>query len=247
MTGASGGLGGAIARDLAARGARLVLTARSGDVLEQLATQTGSEVHVADLADRSDLDELCDTLGEFDVLIANAGTGGDGPIGQTSVDDIDRAIDVNLRAPMVLATRFAQSHIEKARPAQIVMIGSLSGVVATSNTALYNGTKFGLRGYALAIRQDLAQHDIGVTLVAPGFIDTAGMFAENNIELPKFVRTRSPGDVADGVRRAIVDNPPEVYVSPPELRLSATLGGLAPGLSEAIQRRLGVADMTDER
>ncbi len=127
------------------------------------------------------------------------------------------------------------------------MIGSLSGVVATSNSALYNGTKFGLRGYTLAIRQDLAPHGIGVSLVAPGFIDTAGMFAENDVELPGIVRTRSPNDVAAGVRKAIEDNPAEVYVSPPELRLAATLGSVAPGLSEAIQRRLGVVDMTGYR
>lgn len=247
LTGASGGLGEAIARDLAGRGAQLVLTARSEKVLTALAEQTGGEVEVADLADRGDLERLCGLLGDVDVLVANAGIGGDGQVSETSVDQIDRVLDVNLRAPMVLATEFARRHIEAGRPGQIVMIGSLAGVVASTNTALYNGTKFGLRGYTLAIRQDLAAHDIGVSLVAPGFIDTAGMFAENGIELPSIVRTRSPQHVADGVRKAIEANPPEVYVSPPELRLAATLGGLAPGLSEAIQRRLGVADMKGDK
>ena len=247
LTGASGGLGEAIARDLADRGAELVLTARSEQILAELAEQTGGEVQVADLADRGDLERLCGLLGDVDVLVANAGIGGDGQVSETSVDQIDRVLDVNLRAPMVLATEFAHRRIEAGRPGQIVMIGSLAGVVASTNTALYNGTKFGLRGYTLAIRQDLAAHDIGVSLVAPGFIDTAGMFAENDIELPSVVRTRSPQHVADGVRKAIEANPAEVYVSPPELRLVATLGGLAPGLSEVIQRRLGVADMTSDK
>lgn len=247
LTGASGGLGEAIARDLAARGAHLVLTARSEAVLTELADQTGGEVEVADLADRGDLERLCALVGGVDVLVANAGIGGYGSVGRTSVENIDYVLDVNLRAPMVLATEFAHRRIESGRPGQVVMIGSLSGVVATSNSALYNGTKFGLRGYTLAIRQDLAPHGIGVSLVAPGFIDTAGMFAENDVELPGIVRTRSPHDVAAGVRKAIEDNPAEVYVSPPELRLAATLGSLAPGLSEVVQRRLGVVDMTGYR
>jgi short-subunit dehydrogenase len=247
LTGASGGLGEAIARDLAGRGAELVLTARSEQVLEDLAEQTGGEVQVADLADRNDLERLCGLLGDVDVLVANAGIGGYGAVSETSVDQIDRVLDVNLRAPMVLATEFAHRRIEAGRPGQVVMMGSLSGVVATTNSALYNGTKFGLRGYTLAIRQDLEPHGIGVSLVAPGFIDTAGMFAENDIELPSVVRTRSPQDVAAGVRKAIEANPAEVYVSPPELRLAATLGGVAAGLSGAIQRRFGVADMTGGR
>lgn len=247
LTGASGGLGEAIAHDLAGRGAELVLTARSEQVLEELAAQTGGEVQVADLADRDDLERLCGLLGDVDVLVANAGIGGYGAVSETSVDQIDRVLDVNLRAPMVLATEFAHRHIEGGRPGQIVMMGSLSGVVATTNSALYNGSKFGLRGYTLAIRQDLAPHGIGVSLVAPGFIDTAGMFAENDIELPSIVRTRSPQDVAAGVRKAIEANPAEVYVSPPELRLAATLGGVATGLSGEIQRRFGVGDMTGGR
>lgn len=246
LTGASGGLGDAIARDLAARGAQLVLTARSEAVLEELAADTGGEVVVADLAERSDLEGLCERLTDMDVLVANAGIGGYGSVLETSVDDVDHVLDVNLRAPMVLATEFARRRVEMGMPGQVVMIGSLSGVVATVGSALYNGTKFGLRGYTLAIRQDLADHGIGVSLVAPGFIDTAGMFAQNDVELPGFVRTRSPQDVANGVRKAIEDNPAEVYVSPPELRLSATFGGLLPGVSEIVQRRFGVADMRSQ-
>lgn len=244
LTGASGGLGEAIARGLADRGAHLVLTARSEQVLADLAEQIGGEVQVADLADRGDLERLCGLLGDVDVLVANAGIGGYGSVKGTSAEQVDQVLDVNLRAPMVLATEFANRCIESGRAGQIVMIGSLSGVVATPNSALYNATKFGLRGYTLAIRQDLARHDVGVSLVAPGFIDTAGMFAENDVELPGVVRTKSPQDVVAGVRRAIEDNPAEVHVSPPELRLAATLGSLAPGLSEAIQRRFGVVDMT---
>ena len=244
VTGASGGLGRAIATELAGRGASLVLTARTRDALEELAGATCGEVVVADLSERGDVRRLCGMLGDIDVLVANAGVGGGGALVESTEDEIDFALDVNLRAPMVMATEFAQQRAALGRSGQMVMIGSLSGMVATPNTRLYNATKFGLRGFTLALRQDAAELGIGVTLVAPGFIDTAGMFAENNTSVPGFVRTKSPDDVAAAVVKAIESNPPEVYVAPVELRASATVGTIAPWLSEAIQRRLGTAEMT---
>lgn len=260
LTGASGGLGRAIAKELSLRGARLTLTARNAEVLAELADQTGGEVVVCDLNDRGQVVSLFDRLGETDVLVANAGIGGGADGADTTIEEIDRAIDVNLRAPMVLTTEFARHHRGSTdssaatssgeagdRTAQVVFVGSLSGLVATPATSLYNATKFGLRGFSLAIRQDLAAQGIGVSLVAPGFIRDQGMFADNDIELPRFVRTKSPQDVADGVVRAIEANPAEVFVSPVELRASAMLGSIAPGISEAMQRRMGVEDMTGEQ
>lgn len=247
VTGASGGLGNAIARDLARRGATLVLTARNEEVLSSLAAEVGGEVVVADLADRSDLEALCGQLGEVDVLVCNAGVGGDGHQSAVGADRIDVVLDVNLRAPMILCNSFARHRMASGRAGQIVNIGSVAGVVAAANSGLYNATKFGLRGFTLAIRQDFADHDIGVTHVAPGFIHTAGMFAENEMELPPLVRARPPQDVADAVARAILENPAELWVIPPELRVIATLGTIAPGLSEATQRRLGIREMTRDR
>lgn len=244
LTGASGGLGRAIARELTRRGARVVLTARSESMLEELAAETGGEVVVADLADRADLDLLCGLLDDVDVLVGNAGVGGDGHQTEVSVDRIDSVLDVNLRAPMVLANAFAKRRIALGRAGQIVMIGSVAGLVATVNTSLYNATKFGLRGFTLAIRQDYADLGIGVSHVAPGFIRTAGMFADNDMELPPIVRTRSPQDVAEAVARAITENPAELWVIPPELRATATMATIAPGLSERLQRRMGIAEMT---
>lgn len=244
LTGASGGIGHAVAKELAGRGAELLLTARSEDVLAELASQTGGEVIVADLTKRKDVVALCERLGEVDVLVANAGVGFDGPIADLTVADIDRSIDVNLRAPIVLATRFAQQAIDAGRSGQIVMMGSLAGLAPTPNTRMYNATKFGLRGFTLALRQDLEGSSVGVSLIAPGFIHTAGMFAENPVELPSYVRLKSPEDVAAAVVRAIEHNPTEVYVAPVELRAGATFASLAPAISAAVQRRLGTADMT---
>lgn len=241
LTGATGGLGHAIAGSLATAGANLVLTGRRSDVLDDLARRLEAEAVTADLADRGDLERIADIATTCDVLVANAGVGGDSIIDEVTTSEIDTQIDVNLRAPVILATAFAQAHLRARTPGQIVMIGSLSGLAASPETRLYNATKFGLRGYTLALRQDLADRDIGVTHIAPGFIRGAGMFHDNAIELPRGTRTKAPGDVAAAVLRAIRENPPEVFVSPTELRVMATLATIAPGLSARVQKRMDAA------
>ena len=241
LTGATGGLGQAIAGSLATAGARLILTGRRADVLEGLADRLGAEALVADLADRADLERVAEAARDCDVLIANAGLGSDSRIDDVTTEEIDTQIDVNLRAPMVLATAFAQARLTSATPGQIVMMGSLAGLAASPETRMYNATKFGLRGYTLALRQDLDGRGIGVTYIAPGFIRDAGMFHEGDIELPRGTRTKTPGDVAAGVLEAIHNDPAEVFVAPAELRFAASLSTIAPGISARIQRRLDAA------
>lgn len=247
LTGASGGLGGAIARELGRRGAHLVLTARRKELLDELAAELGAEVVVADLSDRDDVDELIELSTGVDVLVLNAGIGGDTVIEELTAGQIDTVIDVNLRAPVQMSVAYAQHLLEERRPGQIVLVGSLSGLAASPNTRMYNATKFGLRGFAHSLRQDLDGTPVGVTLVSPGFIRDAGMFAEGGIELPPGVRTKSPQDVADGVVKAIESNPAEVFVSPIELRLGATFATVAPGISAAVQKRVGAKEITGNR
>ena len=242
VTGASGGLGAAMARELHARGASLVLSARNVAVLDALAAELDAEVLVADLADRADVERVAARAASCDVLVANAGLGDDPSLGELDEDGIDFVLDVNLRAPIVLSNAYAQARIAAGEPGQIVLVGSLAGLAASPGTRMYNATKFGLRGFALSFRQDLEGTGVGCSLVSPGFIRDAGMFANNDLELPPGVRTKAPADVAAGIVRAITKNPTEVFVSPPELRLASTLGGVAPALSAAIQRKLGVAD-----
>lgn len=241
LTGATGGLGQAIAGSLATAGSELILTGRRGTVLGDLATRLGAEALVADLADRDDLQRVAGVAETCDVLVANAGIGLDPPIDEVTVAEIDAQIDVNLRAPMILSTAFAQAHLRSGRPGQIVMMGSLAGLATSPQSRLYNATKFGLRGYTLALRQDLQGRGIGVTYVAPGYIRDAGMFHDGDIDPVRGARTKTPGDVAVGVLAAIRSSPAEVFVAPTELRLAATLATVAPGLSARVQRRIGSA------
>jgi short-subunit dehydrogenase len=232
-----------MAEELAHRGAQLVLTARRAAELEQLAATTRGEVLVADLTDRGDLERVLAEVRSADILVANAGIGADVPLEQLTAADVDRSIEVNLRAPIILATEFANARVSQRLPGQIVFIGSLSGLAPTPMTRMYNATKFGLRGFALSLREDLVGTGVGVSIVEPGFIRDAGMFATSGIDLPPGVRTKSPAEVADGVVRAIRDDLPEVFVAPLELRLAATFATVAPGISSKVQRRLGTAEM----
>ena len=125
----------------------------------------------------------------------------------------------------------------------LVFIGSLSGKAATSGSSVYNATKFGLRGFAHGLRQDLHGTGVGVSIVLPGFVADAGMFAEAGAPQQRGVRTVPPGAVARGVLQAITRDRAEISVAPPELRLGATIGSIAPALAAAVQRRTGGHEM----
>lgn len=243
VTGASGGLGQAIARRLYREGAKLILTGRRVAELEGLRSELDAEIVIADLTVSDDLDRLITDTAHADILIANAGTGNDVSFERETGENIDSVIDTNLRAPIHMATAFGQRLVTEGRPGHIVFVGSLSGLAPTPNTRLYNATKFGLRGYALSLRQDLSDHGIGVSIVEPSFISTAGMFAEGGAELPGFVRMKSPEDVAAGVFDAIKKNRGEVFVSPIELRAAVSLAVVAPNLSEKVLTLLDAKSM----
>jgi len=240
VTGASGGIGQAITRALAARGARLILTGRRADQLDELAREVGARALVCDLAQREAVNRLAREAAriEVDVLIANAALPASGLVTELTQAQIDRMLDVNLRAPVALARALMPGMIRRRR-GHLVFISSLSGKGASPASAVYSATKFGLRGFALAIREDLRPHGVGASVVLPGFIRTAGMFAETDVVLPWGVGTRSPQDVAAGVIRAIEDNRAEVDVAPLAMRWGASLASVAPALAAAMSRRMG--------
>ncbi|HST39211.1 MAG TPA: SDR family NAD(P)-dependent oxidoreductase [Conexibacter sp.] len=243
LTGASGGIGQAIARALAARGGRLILTGRRAEVLEPLAQELGGRALAVDLADRAAPERLVAEAGDVDVLVANAALPASGTLDDYSLDQIDRALDVNLRAPIALAKLLAEPMAARGR-GHLVFISSLSGKSAQPGGSLYSATKFGMRGFALGLREDLRDRGVGVSTVFPGFIRDAGMFAEAGVELPKGVATRSPQDVAAGVVKAIEQNRAELDVAPLSLRAGAIAAGVAPQLAANISRKLGNARVT---
>ncbi len=238
LTGASGGLGHAIARALAGSGASLVLTGRRTDVLQPLAAELDARSLAVDLAVPAEIDRLLSEAGEVDVLVANAALPASGTLESFTVEEIDRALDVNLRAPIVLARALVPPMVARGS-GHLLFMSSLAGKAATPGTSLYNASKYGLRGFASALRADLRATGVGVSAVFPGFIREAGMFADAGAKLPPGVGTRSPEDVANAVLQAIERDRAEVDVAPLSLRASAAFAGLAPELAASLARRLG--------
>jgi short-subunit dehydrogenase len=238
LTGATGGIGHAIARALRAEGANLMLTGRRTDVLEPLAAETGATSTAVDLADRAAVDRLIEEAGHVDILVANAALPASGDIFGFSVEEIDRALDVNLRVPIVLARRIGERMAERG-DGHVVFISSLAGKSGQARSSIYSATKFGLRGFAQGLRGDLERRNVGVSAVFPGFIRDAGMFAESGTKLPSYVGTSTPEDVAKAVVKAIERNHFEVDVAPFGIRAMTTFAGIAPGVSAKVAKRMG--------
>lgn len=172
------------------------------------------------------------------VLVANAALPASGELVDLTQEQIDRILEVNLRAPIALARAIAPSMIDRGG-GHMVFISSLSGKAAGPASSLYSATKFGLRGFALGLREDLRPHGVGVSVVLPGFIREAGMFADSGVELPRGVGTKSPQDVAAAVIRAVTRDRAELEVAPIGLRIGASFASVAPGLVAAVSRRMG--------
>jgi short-subunit dehydrogenase len=238
LTGATGGIGHAIARALHQRGASLIVTGRRAEVLEPLAAEVGGRATAVDLGEREELDRLIEEAGDVDVLVANAALPASGDALEFRVDQIDRALEVNLRAPMILSRVLGERMAARGR-GHIVLISSLSGKSGQAGSAIYSATKFGLRGFGQGLRGDLAPRGVGVSVVFPGFIRDAGMFHDSGTKLPRGVGTSTPEQVAAGVVRAIEADKGEVDVAPVGMRAGAAFGGLAPTLSARVAQRLG--------
>jgi short-subunit dehydrogenase len=241
LTGATGGLGRAIAQALAGRGAELVLSGRSAEALEGLAAELpGGEHRVlpADLAEAGAGEVLATEAGEVDVLVANAGLPGAGRLSDFSPDQVTRALRVNLEAPMLMARALFPAMVERGS-GHLVFVSSLSGKVASPRSSIYNATKFGLRGFALGLRADLVPKGVGVSLVSPGFVREAGMFADSGAKPPPGLGTARPEQVGAAVVKAIERDKVEIAVAPLTQRAMSHLGLVSPGI--AVKAQSGAA------
>jgi short-subunit dehydrogenase len=246
LTGASSGLGPVIARRLHTDGVRLVLSARRRPELEALARElVGSRVVTADLSRPGEAERLAAEAGDVDVLVANAGLPASGDLLDFELASIDNALQVNLRAPIVLTRLLVPAMVARGR-GHVVLMASLAGKVAAAGSSMYATTKFGLRGFGHALRDELRDAGVGVSLVSPTFVRDAGMWAETGLRAP--VGEVSPGQVAEAVVRAIRDDRAEVTVASPALRALVRLPMAFPELLHSpLGRRGRVSDAAVER
>jgi short-subunit dehydrogenase len=245
LTGASGGIGQAIARKLAGRDAQLVLTGRRLEILQGLAEELKARAIAVDLSKRDELDRLVNEAGEIDILVANAGVPAVGQLESFTLEQFDSVLDVNLRAPMALTHALTPAMARRGR-GHVVFTSSLSGKMGSAYTSLYSATKFGLRGFAQSMRAELHSAGVGISAVFPGPIRDAGMLVESGMKIPPGVGTSSPEDVARAIVSAIERNRGEVDVLAPTVRVGTFVGRLKPDLTASFLRKMGGERLVDE-
>jgi 3-oxoacyl-[acyl-carrier protein] reductase len=185
VTGATGGIGGAIAKALHGAGATVGISGRNEAKLKELAAELGSRVHIlpADLSAAGAAAELIkaadEAMGQVDILVNNAGLTRDGLSMRMSEEDWQQVIDVNMTATFQLA-KAAQRGMMKRRHGRIINIASIVGVTGNPGQCNYVASKAGMIGWSKAMAQEVAMRGITVNCVAPGFIATAMTDALND-------------------------------------------------------------------
>lgn len=225
VTGASRGIGAAIAKELAAAGAEVALLARSLDALQDVARQIEAEggcarVSAVDVGDGAALEaaivQAHKDMGRLDVLVNNAGITRDRLIIQTKDDDWDEVIRVNLRSAFV-ASRAAAKIMLRQRSGRIIQISSVIGVVGNPGQANYAASKAGTIGLVKSLAKELASRSITVNAVAPGYIETDMTAAlpdkvkEQILQMVPLARMGKPEEIAHCVR--FLSGPGAAYIT----------------------------------
>lgn len=245
LTGATGGIGAAMARRLAERGATLVLLGRNRERLENLLSELGQTRHsyvagdLSDAAARRALVEHCLVLPEpIDGLINNAGTSVFAPIDATGADELQSLLTINLLVPM-LVTRDLLPLLRRRDRAFVVNVGSTFGSIGYPGFAGYCASKFGLRGFSEALRRELALSNVSVHYLAPrathtglnsGAVDSLNATLGNAVDDPRLV--------ADALVKLLESENKAHYIGWPE-GLFVRLNHLLPGLVDnALKKQL---------
>jgi NAD(P)-dependent dehydrogenase (short-subunit alcohol dehydrogenase family) len=198
ITGASRGIGAALARMLHARGVKLGLASRSGDDLGL----AGAVAQPCDVRDLDALTRLCDATAEafggIDIVVANAGVGAYGPFLDLSREHLDEMLDVNLKGTLY-AIRAALPHM-LGRDGDVITLASEAGRRGLPNEAVYCASKFGQVGFTRALDHELREHGIRCTNICPGGVATDFALEEGRGRTPDVLPgMMTPEDVAEVV------------------------------------------------
>jgi NAD(P)-dependent dehydrogenase (short-subunit alcohol dehydrogenase family) len=235
VTGASSGIGAATARELGRRGASVVLAARRvaelGAQAQAIRDAGGNALAIpTDVADPSDVASLVErtlaAYGRVDVLVNNAGVGWLRSVASSPPDEIRGLVEANLLGAMLLTRGVLPGMLER-RHGAIITVGSLSGRVAME--PLYSATKYGLRGFSLALRRQLAGSGVSVSLVSPGNINTA---------MTRHVVARMPEpDLVSTTIADLIRHPRREVVVPRKHYTLAWLEQMFPSMTDLVHHR----------
>ena len=206
VTGASRGIGRAIAQELAAAGAEVVIGYRSGkEQAESLASQLGARASQADVSSPDDAKRLVEEAGDVDVLVNNAGLTRDGLLARMSDDDWRTVIDTNLSSVFYTCRAVTRPMMKKRRGA-IVNISSIVGVHGNWGQANYAASKAGIIGFTKSLARELGSRNIRANVVAPGYVKTqlTDVLPEEAtaamIQATPLGRVAEPSEIAGAVR-----------------------------------------------
>jgi short-subunit dehydrogenase len=241
VTGASRGIGEAIARAFAKRGATLGLLARKREPLDDLAAQLEGEGHVPLVADVTDPDSVAEAVNEFghvDVVVANAGITHYRPFAQLPLDEARHMNDVNWLGTIYTVWTALPGMIERGR-GHIVVVSSGGGVRGFPYAAVYGATKAAQRMFAEALRHELADTGVSLTTVYPGEIATS-LHDHELDHMPDWYRMdrRAPaGPLGEQVVEAVENDQRELFY-PPLVRMLRIANGISPRLGDLVLRRI---------
>lgn len=247
LTGASGGIGKYIARELAKEHTTVVSISRSQDLLDQLSSEVetlgGIGVSICfDICKLKELPSLVDRIrdltGSIDILINNAAIEKYRPFQDYSLDDINSILTTNLFASMALS-RLILPEMLKRNSGNIVNVASGSGKKGAPFNSIYSASKAGLIMWTDSVRQELVNTNVGISVVCPGYTK-AGMFLAFGLPAPKLARVSEPTDVAKAVVKAIKQNQAEVLLDGFLTRLLFSNVQLFPEFGDKIYRWIGL-------
>ncbi|MDX6509174.1 MAG: 3-oxoacyl-[acyl-carrier protein] reductase [Gaiellaceae bacterium] len=206
VTGGSRGIGAAIARELAAAGASVVVGYRSGqDEAEAIAGEIGGRAVQADVSNAEDAKRLVEEAGDLDVLVNNAGTTRDGVLARMTDDDWRAVIETNLSS-VFYTCRAVSRGMMKRRAGAIVNLSSIVGIHGNWGQTNYAASKAGIIGFTKSLAQELGSRGVRANVIAPGYIKTAltevipEEAKEQMLSLTPLGRLGDPEDVAGAVR-----------------------------------------------
>ncbi|MEX2532120.1 MAG: SDR family NAD(P)-dependent oxidoreductase [Gemmatimonadota bacterium] len=210
VTGATRGIGRAVALGLTEAGARVALIARDGEALARLAGDTGGRAFPCDVSDAGALDSVGDDVmawggGSPDILVTSAGVFDLAPVATMSVEVLDRNLRVNLRGGVLSVRAFLPAMLE-ARRGTIVQVGSVAGRRAFPENGAYSASKFGLRGFHEVLLEEIRGTGVRATLLEPAATDTSiwdPMDPDANEDLPDREAMLDAASVAEAVLFAV--------------------------------------------